>query len=101
MSELEVFIAELKALESYQVQSFFCDEYDGSCPCFEATKTLNGETVRVGGRCWRVSENEQDLYIGGTLDTATLEVIANIVKNKLDEQEWYLPYTIIYENETS
>lgn len=97
MSELESFVSSLKVLEPYEVQSFLDAEYDGSCPCFEATKMIDGEALHIWGRCWRVSENAQDLYVFGTLDHAELEQVANVIKEKLDDQHWYNPYTIIYD----
>jgi hypothetical protein len=73
-------------------------EYDGSCPCFSVQRTINGKALNIVGRCWRVSETYgmQDLYVWGELDQEDLERIALALKEKLDEQEWYQPYRIIY-----
>lgn len=97
MSELNAVIKELESLEPWEVQGFFDPDYDGACPCFYGRKVIDGDALYVNGRCWRVSSNAQDLRVSGTLDQPALEHIAGIIKEKLDEQEWYNPYTIIYD----
>ncbi len=99
MSEKQLFLDRLQSLDDYEVQRFFDDRYEGDCLCFSGVKTVAGESLGVLGRCWRVSENQLDLYIGGTLDRETLEQVATIIKRKLEEQLGYGSYTIIYEDD--
>lgn len=79
----------------WRVQSFFDLDDDGSCPCFEADIKIDGEKVKIWGRCWRVSKNAQDLIITTTLPTEKAQLIGEAIKKKLDKQEWYNPYTVI------
>lgn len=86
---------ELHEIDSWGMQAFWEKDYEGSCPCFHGSRKENGKTVNVAGRCWRVSDNAQDLYAWG--DHPKLKTIAKTVKRALDAQEWYNHYTIIYE----
>lgn len=88
-------LEKVKKLHSYDVFGFWEKDHDGSCPCFGGSKTEKGKTINVQGRCWRVSQNAQDLHVWG--DHPDLEAIAKETKRALDETEWYNPYTIIYE----
>lgn len=92
----------VKAIEDWGMQSFWDRKNDGGCPCFMGKRTEQGKTVHVMGRCWRVSDNinrnYQDLYVWG--DHPQLKQIAKETKRALDAQEWYNPYTIIYEDPT-
>ncbi len=97
--KLATFIKQLEELDCHSVQSFFEKDSDGGCPCFSGRKTIDGKKLHVWGRCWRVSENVQDLNIWSDLPTKDRNKIAHIIKKLLDEQEWYNPYTIIYHNE--
>lgn len=71
------------------------DDYDGSCPCADFKFVDDKGTVEAHSRCWRVSDNEQDLYVWG--DHPQIKTIAKALKKKLDKTKWYNPYTIIYE----
>lgn len=75
------------------------DTYDGGCPCFNVTVNIEGKLLRVMGRCWRVSggpQGQQDLHIWGPdLPVHDVGRVAGLLKLKLDQQEWYGPYTII------
>jgi len=73
----------------FGLQRLFDKEYDGSCPCFDGILKIDGKDFAVQGRCWRVSENKQDLHYYGD------DEIANKIKEALDKQEWYNPYTLI------
>lgn len=92
------FIAKLKNIESYDMFNFWDKYFDSSCPCFEGVKTVDNRKVYVKGRCWRVSSNDQDLYIWGDLPKENLEAIAKEIKRALDETEWYNPYTVIFKD---
>ena len=96
--QLKTFIEELKTIDDWGVQKFFNPEDGGGCPCFNGTKIIDDEVLKVWGRCWRVSDNLQDLHIAGTLEEKDLQKIAKIIKRKLDRQKWYNPYTIIYDS---
>lgn len=89
-------LEEVNGIEDWGMQSYWDKDNDGGCPCFSGVKTENGKTIGVMGRCWRVSNNDQDLYVWG--DHPKLKQIAKSVKRALDAQEWYNPYTIIYED---
>lgn len=86
----------VNAIEDYGMQSFWDDD-SGGCPCFLGSKSEDGHTVNVMGRCWRVSDSEgfQDLYVWG--DHPDLKTIGESVKRALDAQDWYQPYLIIWE----
>ena len=90
----DTFIKKLKEIEDYGMQKFWDDTYDGACPCFSGEKTIDGKKVKVWGRCWRVSDNRQDLIMYAE-DRKLLKVIAKEVKRALDAQKWYNPYTLI------
>lgn len=87
-------VAEIKELEPYQIQAFFDWEYDGGCPCFLGRKYVADGWVEVYGKCWRVSDNAQDLIVSGSLSESDLVPLGNAIKEKLDAQEWYSEYTI-------
>jgi hypothetical protein len=70
------------------------ESYVGSCPCFLADLDIDGQRLHIDGRCWRVSEHEQDLYVWGELPAEDLERVGAAVKAKLDAQHWYNPYTV-------
>ena len=72
-------------------------DYFGSCPCFDVRYVIDGQLLSIWGRCWRVSEDdeEQDLYVWGDFPTVDLGRVAEALKAKLDAQEWYSPYRII------
>ena len=84
----------IKTLENKRPQSLEKD-YDGHCPCSSVELEIDGFKFGYRSRCWRVSENSQDLIIWGNHPDKV--ELAELVKKKLDEQEWYNPYTIIYE----
>jgi hypothetical protein len=69
-------------------------DYDGCCPCSSWEEIIDGKVFGFATRCWRVSEYDQDLYVWG--DVENIEQLAIILKRKMDEQEWYNEYTIIY-----
>ena len=96
--KIDAFINKLKKLEGYEVFEFWESDYIGSCPCFRGEKIIDGEQIGVWGRCWRVSDNAQDLYVYGNHPKEILKQVAQKTKRALDETEWYSPYTIIYEN---
>lgn len=99
-STVEDFIGEIEGLEPYEIGPFFDYRYVGGCPCFTGTKEVAGEEFWVSGRCWRLSEQiedgYQDLRVGGGLLPKDTIVIAEAIRRKLDEQEWYNPYAIIF-----
>ena len=68
------------------------NEYSWHCPCSRAEMEVDGKSLGFASRCWRVSENDQDLYVWGEL----AEEFAPILKEKLDEQNWYNEYTVIF-----
>lgn len=84
-----------RELEGFEVFGFWDKDSDGACPCFGGKRMEDGKTVNVRGRCWRVSDNDQDLYVWG--DHLDLKAIAKETKRALDETGWHNPYTIIYE----
>lgn len=88
-------VNKVKKLEGHEVFGFWDKSFEGSCPCFGGKRTEAGKTVNVHGRCWRVSDKGQDLYVWG--DHPDLRKIAKETKRALDETEWYQPYTIRYE----
>lgn len=69
--------------------------YDGGCPCSLVKLKVDKYTFCFHSRCWRVSNNLQDLYVWGT--HPDIKELAELVKENLDKQEWYNPYTIIYQ----
>jgi hypothetical protein len=89
----------LKQIKSFKdgwgIQKLFDPDFEGSCPCFCGKVKVDGKTLRVWGRCWRVSKNDQDLHIGGTLSKEDLLVIGTAIKKALDKQNWHNPYTLI------
>lgn len=73
------------------------NDYEGSCPCAEFKLSDKDGKVYAQSRCWRVSDNAQDLYIWG--EHPHKRKIANALKKALDATEWYNPYTIIMEEQ--
>lgn len=70
-------------------------DFSGACPCaYFRFKDKNG-IVYAHSRCWRVSDNDQDLYVWG--EHPDISKIARALKKSLDRTEWYGQYTIIYE----
>ena len=90
--EKKILLEKLKSIEEdggYGVQELFDKKYEGACPCFSGSINVDGKPFDVWGRCWRTSENLQDLHYFGDKE------IAEAVKRCLDAQEWYNPYTLI------
>lgn len=67
-------------------------DFDGGCPCADFKLKDDKGTVQAHSRCWRVSDDVQDLYVWG--DHPKLLSIAEVLKKSLDKTEWYNPYTI-------
>jgi hypothetical protein len=88
----------LDLIESVYYPQQLDPEWDGCCPCFNIEKVINGKSLHIQGKCWRVSMNfgEQDLYVWGNLPQRELECIAEAFKKRLDEQQWYNEYIIRY-----
>jgi len=85
----------LDFLESGESPQSIDKDYDGGCLCGGGEVELPQGVVGFHARCWRVSENVQDLHIWGT--HPDLKDWAKKIKKALDDQEWYNPYTIIYD----
>jgi hypothetical protein len=95
------FLQEMRKLADdggWGTQSFFEADFEGSCPCFFGGAEVDGKTLNVVGRCWRVSDNIQDLHVWGDFTKKDLQEMAKAVKRSLDKQKWYNKYTIIYKN---
>ena len=93
----ENLLKKLKELEDAGgngVQEIFDKGNSGSCPCFDGRFIVDGKKCEVWGRCWRVSNNIQDLHILAPKE------IREAIKRCLDAQEWYNPYTIIEHRKT-
>lgn len=97
--EASALIEKLKTINDFGMQEFWDKNFNGACPCFNGEKTVDGKTIGFWGRCWRVSDNGQDLHVWGTIDLKNKRLIAKEVKRALDAQEWYMPYTIIFDEE--
>lgn len=67
--------------------------WEGSCPCFSGKFEVDDYPAYIWGRCWRVSDNDQDLYL--YTDHPRRRQLGNAIKKQLDAQEWYHPYTLI------
>jgi hypothetical protein len=80
--------------DGYGVQDLLSSDYDGACPCFWSDIELDDAKFKCHGRCWRVSENGQDLHYSGDKE------IAEKVKEALDYQKWYQNYTLIKDDPT-
>jgi hypothetical protein len=92
----ELLLKKLQTIENvggFGVQALLDKEADGGCPCFSAKMKVDGEPFEVWGRCWRVSENVQDLNYYGSKE------VAEAIKRCLDAQQWYNPYTLIEHDE--
>ena len=89
---IQTFIYKIKQMDYPQSLD---KDYDGACPCFSVTKTIEGKRVHILGRCWRVSENMQDLYVWGNLPERDLRRVGRELKKQLDKQEWYNKYTVM------
>lgn len=85
----------IKDSDGYGLQKYFDIDNEGGCPCFKGRKKIDGNWIKVWGKCWRVSDNMQDLHIYGKADRLFLEEIGKWVKKALDKQKWYNPYTLI------
>lgn len=92
--KFETFLNKIKGMSHPQELD---KEWGGSCPCFYYEGKLMGKNLIIQGRCWRVSQyGQQDLHIDGDLSRRELRLIGNAIKEKLDAQEWYGSYVIIY-----
>lgn len=85
----------LEQIKSTDYAFSLADDFEGACPCAEFKLTDDKGTVHAQSRCWRVSDNDQDLYVWG--EHPEKEKIAKALKKSLDATEWYNPYTIIME----
>lgn len=91
--KLDELLSDLEKIENYGVQDYLDHDFDGACPCFEAELEVDGHKVKIVGRCWRVSENDQDLIV--ETDHPAARQIAEAIKRPLDAQEWYSQYTVV------
>jgi len=82
-------IEKLRKDGGYGLQELFDKNYDGGCPCFSGEFDVGGKKQEVWGRCWRVSDNTQDLHFFGDIE------IGKAIKKCLDAQKWYNKYTLI------
>ena len=88
----EILLKNLKQIETdggFGLQAFFESDYEGNCPCFSGKFEVDDKECEVWGKCWRVSENAQDLHILAPSD------VAKAIKRCLDKQKWYNKYTLI------
>ena len=81
-------------IESADYAFDLAHDYEGICPCADFKFTDDKGTVYAHSRCWRVSDNGQDLYVWGK--HPRLKAIAKALKKQLDDTKWYSHYTIIY-----
>ena len=88
----------IKKIENEYYPQKLDKDYDGNCPCSHFEGKIEGKKFGFHTRCWRVSNNAQDLYIWGELGKKDLYKIGKALKRQLDKQKWYNSYTIIYEN---
>ena len=88
---IEALISQLK--EEHYGQKIYDPDFEGTCPCADGDVIVDNYPVHFWSRCWRVSDNAQDLYV--FTDHPKIKTIAKAVKKNLDAQEWYNPYTII------
>lgn len=94
--KIEQVIAAIRA--EYYPQCLWGEDWDSGCPCFDAEIEVDGHTVTVWGRCWRVSEHygEQDLYVDSeSMDEGALRRIGEAYREQLDAQAWYSPYRLL------
>ena len=70
--------------------------WDGSCPCCIFIGDIDGKEIGFSTDCWRASNTNdyQDLYVWGDLEIDELKEIANILKESLDNQKWYMKYKV-------
>ena len=90
------FIRQINATDHYEIQSLLDKKHDGECPCFWATKVIDGKKISIHGHCWRVCMecSYNGLHVSGKLLKKDLMRIARALKRKLDKQKWYSPYEI-------
>ena len=86
-------IAKIEENGGWGIQQLFEKDYEGGCPCFGGKFIVDGKVNEVWGRCWRVSDNVQDLNFYGDIK------IGKAIKKCLDKQEWYNKYTLIIHKE--
>lgn len=91
----EEFLMALK--KEHFAQKIGDKDFDCGCPCGGGEVLIDGKKFGFSARCWRTSENAQDLYIWGGHPAE--KELARAVKRNLDKQEWYNPYTIIYKKD--
>lgn len=72
--------------------------WEGACPCFYYSPTIDGKKISIHGHCWRTTDNgktggcdcsHNGLHIKGNLPKAILLKIGKAFKKQLDKQEWY------------
>lgn len=68
-------------------------EYDGGCPCF-SIETADG--VCISGHCWRVCRDcpGEGVHVWNTTDRELADALGEVLKARLDAQEWYGEYTV-------
>lgn len=85
----------LKQIEASDYIFDLAVDFDGGCPCADFRLKDSNGYVSARSRCWRVSDNDQDLYVWG--EHPDLDTIAKALKESLDATEWHSPYTILME----
>jgi len=99
--KFETFVERLETFvdDEWGIQKFLDKRHNGSCPCFSCRHMIERKVLHVWGRCWRVSDNAQDLHVWGSLAKEDLIVIGKLIKKCLDKQKWYNKYTLIIHKE--
>lgn len=93
--KVESFIEKIRTID----YPFSLDrKFEGNCPCFYIKKTFEGKTVILDGHCWRTCSECPGcgIHVRGTLAKCQLKHIARELKKRLDEQDWYGEWSIVY-----
>ena len=87
----------IQKIDTMQYPQELDRDWDGSCPCFVAFVYIGNEALCIEGRCWRVSSSvQQEMHLDAYLPQNELSKIGVALKKKLDAQQWYNTYRVVY-----
>ena len=77
-------------------------QFEGSCPCFDFKRKIDGFKLTVSGHCWRTDRGKVEcpysgVHLWSDMPLADLKKIGKALGKRLDEADWYGHWEVVYE----
>jgi len=82
-------------------------KFDGACPCFDWSYTVDGFKVTASGHCWRTTVNgiiggckcpHSGVHLWSDMPKKDFKLIGKALGKRLDEADWYGHWEVVYEH---